>query len=306
MVYEDYNVKKSVFEVSLSYKISKSKQLPADTPPVIIGNNRQFQSYLGQTKNATVRLCVELKEKDLDESKEEIIDGLDISDLPKTKAVDVYGIVEENIENVDVYTLTKNVVEGQKSEVVEDSEDDESRFDYCDDSDGTDFDDENFSLYGIPPEEEDKTKVPSRKRSLSVYIEEDKGDATYATLELSSLGLAVGQCFETKDHLETRLKILTVLQKFDFDVSKSTPKLYFVMCWIKGCWWRVRATLVDEYPKFQVRVYVSEHTCSITKRSSRSRQATHEILGLLSKNYVGGIGPKVLPMHVAEAFTKQF
>ena len=43
-----------------------------------------------------------------------------------------------------------------------------------------------------------------------------------------------------------------------------------------------------------------------SKRSSRSRQATHEILGLLYKNYVGGIGPKVLPMHVAEAFTKQF
>jgi len=102
------------------------------------------------------------------------------------------------------------------------------------------------------------------------------------------------------------LKILTVLQKFDFDVSKSTPTLYFVKCWIKGCRWRVRATPVDEYPKFQVRVYVSEHTCSVTKRSSRSRQATHEILGLLYKNYVGGIGPKVLPMHVAEALTKRF
>ena len=306
MVYEDYNIEKSVFEVILSYKIPKSKQLPADTPPVLIGNNRQFQSYLGQTKNDTVRLCVELKEKVLDEYEEEIIDDLGSSDLPKTKAVDVYGIVEENVENVDVFTHTDSVVERKKSEAVEDGEDDGSRFDYCDDSDGTDSDDENFSLYGIPPEEEDKTNVSSKKMSLSVYVEEDKGDATYETLELSSLGLAVGQCFETKDHLETRLKILTVLQKFDFDVSKSTPTLYFVKCWIKGCRWRVRATPVDEYPKFQVRVYVSEHTCSVTKRSSRSRQATHEILGLLYKNYVGGIGPKVLPMHVAEALTKRF
>ncbi|CAD5318413.1 unnamed protein product [Arabidopsis thaliana] len=155
MVYEDYNIEKSVFEVILSYKISKSKQLPADTPPVLIGNNRQFQSYLGQTKNDTVRLCVELKEKVLDESEEEIIDDLGSSDLPKTKAVDVYGIVEEN---VDVFTHTDNVVEGKKSEAVEDGEDDGSRFEYCDDSDGTDSDDENFSLYGIPPEEEDKTK----------------------------------------------------------------------------------------------------------------------------------------------------
>ncbi|OAO89295.1 hypothetical protein AXX17_ATUG02110 (chloroplast) [Arabidopsis thaliana] len=162
----------------------------------------------------SIKGCRVLEEKVLDESEEEIIDGLGSSDLPKTKAVDVYDIVEENVENVDVYTPTENVVEEQKSKAVEDGEDDESRFDYCDDFDGTDSDDENFSLYGIPTEEEDKTKAPSKKRSLSVYVEEDKGDATYATLELSSLGLAVGQCFETKDHLETRLKILTDKQVF--------------------------------------------------------------------------------------------
>ncbi|KAG7603880.1 hypothetical protein ISN45_At05g029440 [Arabidopsis thaliana x Arabidopsis arenosa] len=229
MVYEDYNVEKSVFEVILSYKISKSKQLPADTPPVLIGNNRQFQSYLGQTKNATVRLCVELKEKVLYESEEEIIDDLGSSDLPKTKTVDVYGIVEENIENVDVYTPTDNVVEGQKSEAVEDGEDDESRFDYCDDSDGTDSDDENFSLYGIPPEEEDKTKVPSKKRSLSVYVEEDKGDATYETLELSSLGLAIGQCFETKGGSRNLRRLKKLVPKKSEKKQRPPEKRYLLV-----------------------------------------------------------------------------
>ncbi|XP_010445492.1 PREDICTED: uncharacterized protein LOC104728162 [Camelina sativa] len=47
-------------------------------------------------------------------------------------------------------------------------------------------------------------------------------------------------------------------------------------------------------------------TCSVTDHSTRSRQATHEILGVLYKDFVGGVGPTVLPMHVAEALRKQF
>ena len=96
--------------------------------------------------------------------------------------------------------------EAEVNNIYVDGEDDESRFDYCDDSYRTDFDDENFSMYGIPHEEEEKE------------------EATSATLDVSSLELEVGQSFETKEHLEKRLKILTVLQNFDFDVHKSTPK----------------------------------------------------------------------------------
>ena len=107
----------------------------------------------------------------------------------------------------------------------EDVDDDETRFDYCDDSDGTDSDDENFSLYGILPEEEEKPNaiLPMKKRSSSIYIDEPKEENNYVKLDLSSMYLAVGQCYETKEHLETRLKILTVVQKFDFYVAKSTP-----------------------------------------------------------------------------------
>ena len=68
----------------------------------------------------------------------------------------------------------------------------------------------------------------------------------------------------------------------------------------------VRATPVGDSTKFHVRVFKSEHTCSVRKRSSCSRQATHQILGLLYKDYVGGIGPKVVPIHVAEALNKRF
>jgi len=111
--------------------------------------------------------------------------------------------------------------EAEVNNIYVDGEDDESRFDYCDDSDGIDFEDEKFSMYGIPPEEEEKPQL--LLQNLGIFIEEEKEEATYATLDVSSLELAVGQCFKTEEHLEKRLKILTVLQKFHFDAEKSTP-----------------------------------------------------------------------------------
>ncbi|CAL9239407.1 unnamed protein product, partial [Arabidopsis halleri] len=84
------------------------------------------------------------------------------------------------------------------------------------------------------------------------------------------------------------------------------PFLLIVKCWVKGCTWRVRATSLRDYPKFHVRVFVLEHTCSFTKRYARARQAIHDILGVLYKDFVGGVGPKVLPMHVAKAMNNDF
>jgi len=54
MVYDDYGLDNRLFEVV--FKISISKKLPADTPHVIIGNNRQFQGFLGHMKNEIARL----------------------------------------------------------------------------------------------------------------------------------------------------------------------------------------------------------------------------------------------------------
>ncbi|CAA7062236.1 unnamed protein product [Microthlaspi erraticum] len=74
----------------------------------------------------------------------------------------------------------------------------------------------------------------------------------------------------------------------------------------QGCKWRVRATTIGDSPAFYIKVYEGEHSCSVTERSVRSRQATHQILGRLYKDFVGGVGPKVLPCHVAEALNKRY
>ena len=97
-----------------------------------------------------------------------------------------------------------------------------------------------------------------------------KGNLEVLRLEMSSIDIAVGQRYESKDDLERRLKLLTVRHQFDFDVEKSTPTSYVVKCWVDGCLWRVHASTQGESPAFYVRIYDSKHTCSFTERSNRS------------------------------------
>ncbi|XP_013745805.1 uncharacterized protein LOC106448469 [Brassica napus] len=123
---------------------------------------------------------------------------------------------------------------------------------------------------------------------------------------MSSIDIAVGQRYESKDDLERRLKLLTVRHQFDFDVETSTLTSYVVKCWVDGCLWRVCASTQGESPAFYVRIYDSKHICSCTERSNRSRQARPDILGELYKNFLGDVGPAVRPTSVGIAITKQF
>ncbi|KAL1194516.1 hypothetical protein V5N11_010422 [Cardamine amara subsp. amara] len=268
MVYEDYGLDKRVCNVELSYMLPKNllHNLPLETLPVIIGNCRQFQFYLAQSSSEKVRICVEVKEKMLPESKE--VDGDDCM---------TFNDSSENSENEE--------------------DEDESRFDYCDDSDGTNSDDENFSKYEMPLEEKEvNTNVPTKKSKSTLFLPQPNEYHDFVNFELSSMTLAVGKYYASKEHLETRLKILTVIEKFDFRVDYTKQDLLIVRCWVEGCTWRLRASPTENDLKFHVRVYIAEHKCSVTKRYASSRQATLDILRLLCMDFVCGIGPSVRPI----------
>ena len=85
--------------------------------------------------------------------------------------------------------------------------------------------------------------------------------------------------------------------RFDFDVPISRPDTYIVTCWVNGCRWRVRASTEAQSP---------EHTCSVTERSNRSRQAMPDILGPIYRDCIGDIDPSVRPRQVRIAINKQF
>ncbi|CAA7014128.1 unnamed protein product [Microthlaspi erraticum] len=175
------------------------------------------------------------------------------------------------------------------AEDASDDEDDEGdRLDWCDDEDGASSGDEDYDksakVEGVeeemetdPPKKEEMEIDPPKKEDGASEKKKSKVDDEVLNLEKSSIDLAVGQRYDTKYELETRLKVLTVTHKFDFNVGRSTPMLLTVECWVKGCKWRVRATTIGDSHAFHIKVYKGEHSCSVTERSVRSRQATHQI-----------------------------
>ncbi|KAG7572338.1 Zinc finger SWIM-type [Arabidopsis suecica] len=225
--------------------------------------------------------------------------------------------------------------EEQKGE----DEDEIYRFDCCDDSDGASSGDEDYGLsYKLSDEEtddedeadEEKLEVEEEENAEEAAVKDEEDEEMvdvqkkeenrivpigkrvsitakeYVQLLSGGVAIAVGQKYESKFQLVIRMKIISVLQQFDFVVSRSTPWVFAIKCWVKGCNWRVRATLIDASGNFHIKVYVNQHTCSVTERSARCRQATKDILAVLYKNFVGGVGPGVLPNHVSEALKLRY
>ncbi|XP_048605475.1 uncharacterized protein LOC106355220 [Brassica napus] len=256
-----------------------------DTPPVYVSNTRQLQGFLSLKKIEQLHLCVEITENRASEKSKTF---LSFSSEAEAEA----SVVESRDENYsgsyDSYSL-------------------ENRFDIFDDSDDASSEDDNFSSYGeSPTDDKDSPTLPPKKRDQNFSMRGSKGNLEVLSLEMSSIDIAVGQRYDSKDDLEKRLKLLTVRYKFDFDVETSTPTSYVVKCWVDGCLWRVCASTLGESKAFFVRIYGSKHTCSCTERSNRPRQATPDILGMLYKNFLGDVGPAVCPMSVGIAITKQF
>ncbi|XP_018462760.1 uncharacterized protein LOC108833862 [Raphanus sativus] len=275
-IFEDYGIDSAENDLELRYLFPRQNlhNKSINTPPVRVGNDRQFHAFLGLSKVQNVQLCVEFK----------------------VKKIVAEGAVKDQ----------KQPIQGDDSscEDEEDTDEEGDRFDYCDDSDGATSDDENFTTYGLPLNHVEEVHGSSTKLIYGRKTEERESPMSLS--DLRSFKFDMGQSYNSKDALETHLKIFSVVNNFDFDVIASTRKLLFVKCWLKGCTWKLRATPIGNSFKFTVRVYVDDHTCSITERSSRSRQATPEILGLLYKNYIGGVDPSILPRHVSDAMKMSF
>lgn len=334
-VLDDYGLNEWSHQIQLSYIFSNKalKTMAHDTPPVYVSNTRQLQIFLSLRKIEKLRLCVEITEKEDGEisrkdggenSKrlyedyeaevsevqsryedyEEVNDGLSLEEEHDDN--------ENNFSSIVDGSKQKDVGEDEEKEEDEESEEDDefdSRFDMFDDSDGASSEDDNFSSYGESQnseQDEDSPTLPPKKRSKNLWMGGYKGDPSVLRVEMSSLNLAVGQRYESKAELERRLKLLSVKDGFDYDVEVSNSDLLIVRCWVGGCLWRVRASTQGDSPAFYVRIYDSLHTCSVTERSNRCRQATPDILGQLYRDYLGDVGPAVRPTSVGIALNKQF
>ncbi|KAF2549524.1 hypothetical protein F2Q70_00020230 [Brassica cretica] len=72
MVIKEYKVNEQIYDVELSYMFPKKVllTLPQNTPPVDINNQRQFTGFLEQLKTEAMQVCLELKERVLEEDED--------------------------------------------------------------------------------------------------------------------------------------------------------------------------------------------------------------------------------------------
>ncbi|XP_010496594.1 PREDICTED: uncharacterized protein LOC104773645 [Camelina sativa] len=296
MVFDDFGFCEGTSAIKLSYMLDRYKKSGCYMPPMIVSNGRQFQNFLKQRRGELIRLCVEIE----DRSGETLFEEVKLKTpepTPKTPEVvvdDFVGVAEEMGQKDEDYKSQK--VDGEDNvgkDVDEDEADDEenSRFDYCDDSDGA------------------KEKVCNKESNIRTRKTNSKADAIEKEVHKIENGggdIAVGDKFDSKETLVARLRVLSVLDKYDYNVQYSTPSLLIVECWVKGCKWRIRASTMGDSPVFHIRKYCREHTCSITERYGRSRNAKPPILAQLYKDYIGGVGGSVVPNLVGEGLNLRY
>ncbi|CAN7100778.1 unnamed protein product, partial [Brassica rapa subsp. narinosa] len=265
-VIDDYGLNDLKVHILLSYMFSNKtlKTMAHNTPPVYVSNTRQLQCFLSLKKSEQLRLCVEITEKKDDSSDVEASE----EEASEEEASEEEAS-EEDASEEDASEEDASEEEALEEEALEVESIENGSYDGC-------------SL------EDEQDEIENDCFSNNFLMSESKGNLEVLKLEMSSLDLAVGQRYLTKNNLKRRLKLFTVRHQFDFDVEISNLTTYVVKCW------------------FYIRIYDSDHACSVTERSNRSRNETPDILGELYKNFLGNVGPAVRPESVGIAITKQF
>ncbi|KAG7532917.1 MULE transposase domain [Arabidopsis thaliana x Arabidopsis arenosa] len=254
LVLDDYGLNELSHQLKLSYMFSKKamKNMSLDTPPVYVSNDRQLQCFLSLRKIDQLRLCVEFTVKEYMEiSRKDGSRGrMKRPSSSGSKLESRYEVPDGGFEGF-CYDYSENQdeeagdQEAGDQEADDEEEDDEfsSRFDVFDDSDGASSDDDNFTVYGDPQnKDEDSPSLPPKKKPQNIEMAGSAGDSEALRLELSSLNLAVGQRYRSKEDLVYRLKLLAVRDGFDFNVPVSNPTAVNIVCWVDECRWRVRAS----------------------------------------------------------------
>ncbi|XP_073152978.1 uncharacterized protein [Henckelia pumila] len=100
--------------------------------------------------------------------------------------------------------------------------------------------------------------------------------------------LSVGKEFDDKKDVQRELYDIAIKASFEMRVIKSTKTLYEVRCVDETCSWKVRVARKEDSSRFSVRTYCNKHTCDLTNRKRRHRQASAVVVAdMLVENFRG-------------------
>lgn len=84
--------------------------------------------------------------------------------------------------------------------------------------------------------------------------------------------LHVGKVFKDKEALKQSLQEYSIRRHVEYQVHRSTKKVFNVICTQKGCQWEVRGRLVKRLKRFKIRFYGGDHTCNVSTSIGDHRQ----------------------------------
>ncbi|CAB4280004.1 unnamed protein product [Prunus armeniaca] len=123
-------------------------------------------------------------------------------------------------------------------------------------------------------------------------------------LHNSSGDIIVGQVYETKEDLKTKLGIDAMKKNFEFKVKRSNKERFEVGCVDDGCMWKLRASKVRKSSYFMVRKYVTKRTCSLDVIHRHHRQASSYLIGQCIKSKYEGVSRVHRPHDIMEDIWK--
>lgn len=92
--------------------------------------------------------------------------------------------------------------------------------------------------------------------------------------------LYVGQVFPRKEAFKFHMTLYAISNKLRYLVKKLEPRKILLEC-VEGasCGWRVYATKIGGFPKFEINTMENVHTCSVDDRWAFQSHATSTVIG---------------------------
>ncbi|KAL0877452.1 hypothetical protein Bca101_027157 [Brassica carinata] len=111
----------------------------------------------------------------------------------------------------------------------------------------------------------------------------------------------IGMVFRSRDEFKQHLAIYAIRNKFRFRTTRSAPGGMVLRCFSRSCNWRVYAVNLKNTELFEVRKVYLHHSCSVDDRSGYQSQATHAVIGEMTKAKFSGRGGGPRPNEIIQA-----
>ncbi|KAH0713111.1 hypothetical protein KY289_009070 [Solanum tuberosum] len=113
------------------------------------------------------------------------------------------------------------------------------------------------------------------------YIDTVDDEENDIISDASDLSVDVKQVYKDKSVLAEVMKHYAFVNKFTFNVKRSSSTCYYLVCPSKNCTWFLKSPSLNQSRLFKIRKYCGTHTCSVRERIYARRQRITDVVAIL-------------------------